>query len=559
MSIVTSLLQKIRTHTLESQDAAAVQPKELVEALKVVFSETMNEGEAEKSFALLEKVISVIPLQKLEEALEVKNLLNETKNHFETAKIYFGTKEVTPLSFYIHSVLNAVIAVVESLINAFGFGDFFEPSENQEQNERKSYKLMQLSHSFSMFSALMIPVFGEERGLKIFAGFFASIAVLSLVWSKMKPMPTFLPANAKNLSKEVLAGRFFHQVSVGLLEDIEKVFDSGKHPILVGSSRVGKSLTAKAYAEYATKKGRSVFGINTSNLINRVAASSTGGGNNILEEISKAMGQYRKKIVLVLDEIHMACFPNQPLADQMKSFLDEGGDFPMVIGITTEKEFEDYVEKNEAFRNRFKRINILSTDKDETLRVLSATALRNPSKPILEDQVLDYIYENTNGEGVPQPYTADNLLKECISLTRETQKSVTEKEVRALSAKILSIRSQDAAYGISTANLEQLEDQLKTLETTFKSEQVELAKLFKAKEAYNRARKMVYESVIKVAEIGKAHLTQKDEEALKRLLVSDRFLKPVFVDYIKTKSVGVKSIIDKALVDSVLRKDIKVM
>src|SRR5205085_1295374 len=151
----------------------------------------------------------------------------------------------------------------------------------------------------------------------------------------IKPKTTHLPANAENWTKQVQNGGFVAQGRKESLDEIANIIKMNRHAILVGPSRVGKSLTAKAFAQavergdYPELKGKVVFRINTTDIVGQ-KASFLGGGNNILNKISAAMGRHRDDIILVLDEIHMACKNNEKIADQLKTFLDEAGEFPHV-------------------------------------------------------------------------------------------------------------------------------------------------------------------------------------------------------------------------------------
>ena len=137
--------------------------------------------------------------------------------------------------------------------------------------------------------------------------------------------------------------------------------------------------------DYPELKGKKVFYINTTALIGERNGPSVFTGGSVLKRISDAMGVNRKDIILVLDEIHNACKENSKAADQLKTYIDEGGDFPHVIGITTDEEYESYVKKNTAFSLRFDPVKIQNTSEDETLKILSDTLLQSSVKPLLEE------------------------------------------------------------------------------------------------------------------------------------------------------------------------------
>ena len=163
-------------------------------------------------------------------------------------------------------------------------------------------------------------------------------------------------------------GNFLAQGRKESLDEMANIIKMNRHPILIGSSYVGKTLTAKAFAlaiergDYPELKGKIVFRINTADLISQKAEI------NILNKISEMMGRHRQDIILVLDDIHLAYKNNEKIAEQLKLFLDENGAFPHVIGITTNKEYDNYIKDNNHFSLRFDRVNIENTSQNETLK-----------------------------------------------------------------------------------------------------------------------------------------------------------------------------------------------
>ncbi len=276
----------------------------------------------------------------------------------------------------------------------------------------------------------------------------------------------------------------------------------------------------------------------------------------MLKNISSAMGRHRNDIILVLDEIHMACKNNEKIADQLKTFLDEGGEFPHVIGITTDDEYRDHVKDNHAFSLRFDKVDIENTSEDETLKILGETLLTNRFKPIIKEGSLHQIYDKScEVENAPQPATALKLLKRCINRTQKTQKSLTEKKIIEVSNKILSLHSQAAASrGRKKDAKEQiatLEAELSELQKTLSREQKELDRLFKSKELLDRVTKETYLSVLRISTIGQKSINSKNAKELNRFVLLHEFLGRILEDHITLKSemVGVKAIIDESLIN----------
>jgi ABC-type dipeptide/oligopeptide/nickel transport system ATPase component len=567
-------LKKINTSYFFRPDKALVNklkvinPVELTNILKCFFTEMVKEDRITDPVKFLDRLASIIPLKKMQEAVkdDIPDALKEAKDMFAEAKLYIqmSHENTSPsIRARISSILDGIISVIESIITAFGIGDFFKPAESDLHADFKSQKIMMLLSLFSMITTMILPILGAATGGLIIGGALLGIAALSAIWPFIKPKTTHLPANAENWTKQVQNGGSVAQGRKESLDEIANILKMNRHAILVGPSRVGKSLTAKAFVQaiergdYPELKGKVVFRINTTDIVGQ-QASFLGGGNNILNKISAAMGRHRDDIILVFDEIHMACKNNEKIADQLKTFLDEGGEFPHVIGITTEEEYNKHVKDNNAFSLRFDRVDIENTSQDETLKILSDTLLRSRSKPLIKDGALDQVYDKScEVENAPQPATSLKLLKRCINRTEKTQKSPTEKKIIEVSNKILSIRSQAAASRgrkkDSKVQIADLEKQLNELQEALSKEKNELDRLFKTKDLLNRVTKETYSSVLKISTVAQKKLNSKGEKQLNMFLLLHEFLGKSLESHIteKSENLGIKAVIDEALIEEI--------
>lgn len=545
-----------------------VESIELTKILKCFFTEMVQEDRITDPVKFLDRLATIIPLTKMQEIVkdDVEDALKEAKGMFEEAKLYLQmTQESTSPSIKMRflSVLDGIISVIESIITAFGIGDFFKPAESEMHADFKSQKIMMLLSLFGMITTMILPILGAETGGKIIGGILLGIVALSAIWPFIKPMTTHLPANAENWTKQVQNGTFATQGRKESLDEIANIIKMNRHPILVGPSRVGKSLTAKAFAQaiergdYPELSGKTVFRINTTDIIGQTA-SFLGGGNNILNKISQAMGRHRDDIILVLDEIHMACKNNEKIADQLKIFLDENGEFPHVIGITTEEEYDKHVKDNHAFSLRFDRVDIENTSKDETLKILGNTLLRSRSNPLIKEGMLGQIYDkSSNIVDAPQPAASLKLLKRCINRMDKTQQLPTEKKIIELSNKILSLRSQAAVSRGrkkgEKVQIADLEKQMSELQGILCKEKKELNKLSKSKDLLDLVTKETYFSVLKISSLAQNTLNSKAEKQLKLFLLLHEFLARFLESHIEetAKKLGIKAIIDEKLIAEV--------
>jgi ATP-dependent Clp protease ATP-binding subunit ClpA len=540
---------------------------ELNNVLKCFFMEIVQEDHITDPVKFLNRLATLIPLEKMQDSVkdDIEDVLKEAKDMFEEAKLYLQmTNGNTSPSIQarISSILDGITSLIEGLITAFGIGNFFKPAENDSEAERKSHKIMALIHLCSMVTTIIIPILGGAKVGLIIGGIFLTIAALSIIWPWIKPKTTHLPANAENWTKEVQNGCFVAQGRKESLDEIAHIMKIHGHAILVGPSRVGKSLTAKAFVqaiengEYPELKGKVVFRINTTEILSQ-KVSLQGGANNMLNKISTTMGRHRDDIILVLDEIHMACKNKEKIADQLKTFLDENGEFPHVIGITTQKEYDEHVKDNDAFSLRFDKVTIENTSRDETLKILADTVLRSHAKPLIKEDALDQIYDKScEVKDAPQPATSIKLLKKCINRTGKTQKSPTEDKIIEVSNKILSLRSQAAVCRgrkKEKVQITLLEKNVMELKETQSKEQKELKKLFKSKDLLDRVTKETYASALKISTLTHKKLHAKNEQQLKTFLLLHEFLGRALESHIEetAKTLGIKVVIDKELIDEV--------
>lgn len=539
---------------------------ELKNLLASLFSEVVQNGCVTDPIKFLDRLATLIPLEAIEAATQENGFdaLQEAKDMFEEAKHYLqmtqGSSSLN-LRASISFVLDGMISLIEILVSAFGVGGFFKAPESEMQAEAKSHKVMMLVSLFSTVTQMLIPLLKTEAGAKIAGRVFIGIVAVSSIWPWVKPMTQNLP-HAVNWTKQVELGRLVAEGRKESLDEIASILKAGRNPILVGDPRVGKSLTAKAFAQavargnYPELKGKVVFRINVADLIGQQGFSFF-GSDDVLSKISAQMGRHRGNIILVLDEIHMACKNKEKIGDQLKTLIEEGGDFAQVIGITTTDEYE-HIRGNGALSLRFDKVDIKNTNDAETLKVLSDAVLTSRLKPIIAAEALDRVYKRAQAcPQAPQPTTSLKLLKQCINQTNQTQTSPVQKQIAEISNKILSLRAQAAASrgrkrGTKT-EISQLEGTMHGLQEQLSREQEELDKLFKSKDLLDRVTKETYSSVLKIAALGSATLHAKNEPQVKRFALLHMFLGPLLQQHINetAKRLGVHAVIDDGLIDSI--------
>jgi ATP-dependent Clp protease ATP-binding subunit ClpA len=552
-NLSSQLKQLNESYYSEESDAlkqrlARLDTAKLESVIQTFFKEHIDKADLTHPEQLLDRLSLVMPSPNIEQ------IRSQTHNECPQAEYYLAMTQNTGVDWreHISALCDGVIAIIDNVIRAFGIAAFFEATDSDLHADFKSQKIMMLLSLFSMLMTMLMPIVGLPAASIAIGGFFLTLFVLSFLWPCIKPMPQHLPANAENWTQQIKQGGCVGQGRKQAFDAIANILKMNRHPILVGPSRVGKSLTAKGFAQaiargdYPELKGKVVFRINTADLLDQ-KPSFLGGGNNILQQISLAMGRHRKNIILVLDEIHMACKNNEKISDMLKTFLEEGGEFAHVIGITTEEEYV-HVAANTAFSLRFDRVNIENTNREETLRILADAALKSVQRPLLEEGILSYIYDKTCDIEAPQPTTALKLLKKCINQTSKTQKSSTEEEGMRVDNEIHSLKAQGSAYRKMPQEVQEkltaLKEQRVRLEASQRAEQRALGQLFQSKELLEKIKTHYYRSVIQTAS-GQLTNPQATHLHLTHLLIE------VLETAIKEKSqaLGIKGVVDRSLVD----------
>jgi ATP-dependent Clp protease ATP-binding subunit ClpA len=345
------------------------------------------------------------------------------------------------------------------------------------------------------------------------------------------------------------------------------------HAMLLGKTGVGKTQTALAFAQavqrgdYPGLRGKKVFYLNAAELVGANQMFSM--GNQTLAHIKEAMGRHRDQIILVIDEIHLACQQREgsALSDQLKTLLDptqEG--FPYVIGITTEEEFlRDIYLVQSAFARRFKQIAVENTDQEETIRILTTALAQKAPDVLVQPATLQTFYKKVseNFPNAAAPATYLQILSQCIERVSASQKSSLETDIEALSDQLRSIQAT-RSLGQGSALLpydRQEEDPLPELRANIQRKKEELerqtqpiAELFFRQKELRWVKPAIYASVLKVAQSVGQTLNEKDTQ---RFLLLSHFLGPSLVNGLREQGqrLSVKVEMDEELIEAVIAEE----
>ena len=191
---------------------------------------------------------------------------------------------------------------------------------------------------------------------------------------------------ARNLTQEAAEGRL--EPLIGRQTELEAMIRVlGKkmknNPLLIGEPGVGKSALAEGLAQRIADgsvpqmiSGMQIFALDLA----QVVAGSKYRGE--FEERIKAVladAKERGNVILFIDEMHTLVGAGGSegaldAANMLKPALARGE--VRVIGATTYKEYQKYIEKDAALARRFQRIDVREPDKENTLFILHGLRAR---------------------------------------------------------------------------------------------------------------------------------------------------------------------------------------
>jgi len=526
----------------------------------------------------MDRLASLLSLEVLEGAVRIQypehiSALKTATAMLKEAKYYLKTTECktsSSLKAYLESILDLICNILESFVRAFGIADFFKPPENSFDGDMKGQKIMMLFSLFTMISTVLIPILGAELAAWIIGGTLLGLSALSLIFPLIKPQANWLP-RGENWTSELKQGNLF--VAEGRQETLNKMaqvlIEGNHHLMLLGKTGVGKTATAKAFAQavergdYPELQGKQVFYFNTADFLAGTEPFSS--ANKIFSQISEAMGRHRDNFILIFDEIHMACKDQDQgtLSEQLKTYLDRGtNSFPFVIGITTEEEFyREIYQHNAAFARRFHAEVIVNTEDDETVKILQNALLKQAPAVVVEPNTIQTIFEKTEaafGEGA-QPATSLKILSRCISQTSATQRSSTEAEVEALRAQLQALYAKGAGtlpYE-RDQNSDAIELRLQELEEQLQTTKQQIETLFQDRESLLELKKATLKKIVDMEGLTPDSLSEKDRKELNLLSLELHFAARLREAKIRAEAheLGINAAITSELIDEAIEDE----
>lgn len=558
-------------------------PLQLDQVLKSLFENLANQQEGINPEVLLNKLAEVLPLQQVQRAINPANpvdALTQAQNHLRQAKYYLEKTQPAfspTLRTRLSSILDTLIGAIDTFLTIFGVADFCKPAVGDFQADFKFQRIMMMIGLFTLLTATLLPMLGVTTGASIVGGTMLLIAVLSLIWPKIRPASFKLPIG-QNWTQLYQQGKLV--IRNGRKDSVAAVAESlanKKAILLIGPSGVGKTQTMEGFTaaldrgNFPELGGKQVIYLSAADLINHKEA--LGSGNNIIKHIKTEIGENLDDFILVIDEIALLYQMEDGvvIGEQLKVELDRT--FKLVVAMTTEEEYyRDIYSGNPAIDRRFKKEEIASTSPAETITILNDTLLQKAPQLVVDEDVMEYIWKLTSNS--PQPLGAINLLEDCIEWILTTQKTPKEHELEEIQNQINLIDSQrsvrkarqvfERVPTLSNAAqdrkqttpppLDELVKKAATLSTEIEAEKAQRAQLFKTLNQLSQVTASYYRTVVKVSSM-QANLTR--DHALSAALLLSHYLAPALEDAFQelSKITGIQSVIKKSLVDQVNAKN----
>jgi ATP-dependent Clp protease ATP-binding subunit ClpA len=511
----------------------------------------------------------VLSSEKLKEAFGI-DALQLAQELLSTAKTYLeATKRASPSTIekLITAIVDIQVAIADSLISTFGVTSLFAPADNPMIGEFKIHRLTTLISTVTLLTSVVLPFIGEAIAGYIMAGIGLALAGLSLIYPYFKPMPSQLPSEGENLTKQLMDGT---RKAVMVREDyLNKIVDSflntkrPQHAMLLGDYGVGKTEVAIALAQsildgkYPELAGCHVFYFNVSTLLGPQTPWVT---TNKLTEIIDALGRHRDNSIVVFDEIHVLCGKGKSEAGvQLLSLLDNknGKGIKRCVGITTQEQINDIETTNFGLSDRFEKILVENATEEETVAILDVEYMNRSARPFLSEDAMNVIYKKTIDR--VQPGSSLKILSKCFKQLSAEQLQPLVAEIAKVKGRIRADQTKQVVGHLNgkkrkvTSNREALKKELLELEEQLKIKTESLHSFYDTKRVLEDLTTSMFDTVVKIESL-------KEERLLSKLVLLDRFIhlrvEPLLEQAKRDlKKLGIKVEINSELIDEVLAQE----
>ncbi|MFI5343392.1 MAG: AAA family ATPase [Chlamydiales bacterium] len=324
----------------------------------------------------------------------------------------------------ISSLIHSFFVALERFLMKLGLIHLFKPYVSPSEIDAKGQDMILLSTIFSTLTTTLIPLLGPVHGGMVIGAIMASLLGLSLLYPLWRPFPTCLP-RVENWTEKNHKGLLqIGNERKAVLDQMVEAMISSQPLLLVGKLGVGKTEIIKTLVQaiergdYPALSGCQVFYVNMADLLSYT--DWVPSAHSPLSYLSEAIEGNREKIIFVFDQIHLSCQPSSKtfLSDQLNTMLDRPEDnFPHMIGITTHADFQEFYKTHASFAQRFHRIAIGETSDEETAHILAQRRAKISPEMLVEKSIDRTIVEKTKAafrDTAVMPKMAISILSRCI-------------------------------------------------------------------------------------------------------------------------------------------------
>lgn len=569
--------------------------------LKTFIDRMCSPDSTEDPLYILESLAHLLPQKILEQALKdvndvdgLQSALKKAQESIQTAKTYLELTGEQPLSEkmsnFIRNVIDDVNNVIRMILSAFGLIGLLTPNDG-EDDHFKMHKIESLIPLLAALAAILAPTLSSSAAAgMVVGGILLTLVVLTVIYTKiLRPAPSHL-SHAENWTKLAKDSK---QYSVSgrssQMNDMAAALIARTPVLITGKTGVGKTEMVKGFVhdvhhtnKYPQLKGKTFFYINTTNITGQHLREHV----DPLEKINTFLrnGNYRDEVVLIFDEIHNAYTQeNAKAGERLKTYLRGGGEnFPYVIGLTTEEDYQKEMATDQATADRFKagHIKLDNTNQVETLTILNEHLIRFPKNIIAYDESLLYLIQQT-AQHFPndtQPYGAINILERCINSIGIHQKSQNQIDLEKKKTLLQCYHvMKGATYG--SKNLVEKNDTLEkdikniyamendtaltgevaALQTEVDKENAKLEKMDRLLNDLREVKQRAFKSVIALEGVVEDQINSRSNRNLNTYLLAEKFFKPSLINQIETKAkekdVRVKIELTTEIIDEAIKAE----
>lgn len=337
-------------------------------------------------------------------------------------------------------------------------------------------------------------------------------------------------------------------------------------PLILGETGVGKTTLLDALALRIAEgnvppelKGKTVFKINTAEFLKNCPSYNA---KDPLQELFDTIGGNVNDIILCCDEFQ-SIFEGEKNSNVAVRLKDQLQSLPYFIGVTTKKEYDDYILPNPSLTRRLKPIYISDTTLEKTVIVLQNIIQRQFPDLEISEETLKSIYNLTkeNLKNRCQPEKSNQVLFRAMAeislqlegnnLQADLRKISDKREQKAL---ILSRKKMDGRF-LSSSGCAQIlkkirkkDDKIEEINQQIQNHKMQLEEYQFLRKVQKNQEKIQFKLAPKI-------LKNKSLEEQKLFLLSLFYITPALDKFITdmAKNCHIHNVIDQEMIERIVK------